>query len=332
MQKIGIIGAGAWGTALAQCLASGGRDILLWAREPEVVESVNARHENAMFLPGVRLHDAIESTDSLSKTAASDMLLVVTPAQHVRGTLQSLKGAVAEGKPVVVCAKGIELETGLLMSQVAQEEVPNATLAILTGPTFAAEIARGLPSAVTVAAKDKDFAQEIREGLASKYLRPYTTDDMIGTQIGGAVKNVIAIACGIVIGKKLGESARAALMTRGLAEMARLAAAMGGRKETLMGMCGVGDLMLTCSSMQSRNFSLGVALGQGRSLADIMAERQGKAVTEGVHTAAALKTMAKKHAVDMPIAEIVHKCVGEGVPVDECIAEMLDRPLSPEMQ
>jgi glycerol-3-phosphate dehydrogenase (NAD(P)+) len=332
MQKIGIIGAGAWGTALAQCFANGGLEVLIWAREPEVVESVNERHENALFMPGIKLHHAIEATKSMSKMAGCDTLLVVTPAQHVRGTLQSLKGDLAQGKPVVICAKGIELETGLLMSQIAEEEVPNATIAILTGPTFASEIVRGLPSAVTIAAKDKDVAQEIREGLASKYLRPYVTDDLIGTQIGGAVKNVIAIACGIVIGRGLGESARAALMTRGLAEMARLAAAMGAKKETLMGMCGVGDLVLTCTSMQSRNYSLGVQLGQGKTLEDIMAERKGKAVTEGVHTAAALMTMAKKHAVEMPISEIVHRCVGEGVPLDQCIEEMLDRPLRPEVQ
>lgn len=330
MQKIGIIGAGAWGTALAQCLANGGHDVLIWAREPEVVESINARHINETFMPGITLNTAIGATDSLSKTAGCDTLLVVTPAQHVRGTLQSLKGDVAEHKPIVLCAKGIELETGLLMSQVAQEEVPNATIAILTGPTFASEIVRGLPSAVTIAAKDKDVAQEIREGLASKHLRPYITDDLIGAQIGGAVKNVIAIACGIVVGRGLGESARAALMTRGLAEMSRLASAMGGRKDTLMGMCGVGDLMLTCTSMQSRNYSLGVMLGEGKTLSDIMAQRQGKAVTEGVHTAAALMTMAKKHAVEMPIAEIIHRCVGLGEPLDACIEEMLDRPLRPE--
>lgn len=331
MQKIGIIGAGAWGTALAQCLANGGLEVVLWAREPEVVESINQNHENTLFMPGITLDERIEATDSMSKTADCDTLLIVTPAQHVRGTLESLKGDIAEGKPVVLCSKGIEIDTGLLMSQIAEEEVPNATIAILTGPTFAAEIVRGLPSAVTIAAKDKDVAQEIREGLASKHLRPYITDDIIGTQIGGAVKNVIAIACGVAMGRGLGESARAALMTRGLAEMGRLAAAMGARKETLMGMCGVGDLVLTCTSMQSRNYSLGVALGEGKTLADIMEERKGKAVTEGVHTAAALMTMARKHAVDMPIAEIIHKCVGQGVPIDDCIEEMLDRPLRPEV-
>ncbi len=331
MQKIGIIGAGSWGTALAQCLANGGKDVMLWSREPEVVESVNSKHENVIFMPGVPLHESIEATDSMSKTADCDTLLVVTPAQYVRGTLESLKGDIAEGKPVVLCSKGIEIESGLLMSQVAFEEVPNATIAVLTGPTFAAEIVRNKPSAVTIAAHDKDVAQEIREGLSSKYLRPYITDDLIGTQIGGAVKNVVAIACGIVTGRGMGESARAALMTRGLAEMGRLAAAMGAKKETLMGMCGVGDLMLTCTSMQSRNYSLGIQLGEGKALQDIMDERKGKAVTEGVHTAEALKIMAKKHAVDMPIADIVHKCVGEGASIDECIEEMLDRPLRPEI-
>ncbi len=330
MQHIGIIGAGAWGTALAQCLANGGRDVTLWAREPEVVSAVNEKHENEIFLPGIPLSHSIKATESISRMAACDTLLVVTPAQHVRSTLESIKGDLAEGKPVVICAKGVEIKTGLLMSQVAAEEVPNATIAVLTGPTFASEIARGMPSAVTIAAKDKDVAQEIRDGLASKSLRPYITDDVLGAQIGGAVKNVIAIACGVVYGRGMGESARAALMTRGLAEMGRLASAMGAKKETLMGMCGVGDLVLTCTSMQSRNYSLGVMLGQGKSLQDIMNERQGKAVTEGVHTAAAMLTMAQKHAVDMPICEAVHHCVAEGRPIDDVMADVLERPLRQE--
>lgn len=325
MDKIGIIGAGAWGTALAQCLANAGKDVLVWAREPEVVAAINGQHENTLFLPGYPLNPAIKATDSLSHTAACDTLLVVTPAQHVRATLQSLKADIAEGKPVVICAKGIELKTGHLMSQVAAEEVPNATIAILSGPTFAAEIVRGLPSAVTISAKDKDVAQEIRDGLASKNLRPYVTDDLIGAQIGGAVKNVIAIAAGILYGRGLGESARAALVTRGLAEMARLASAMGAKKETLMGMCGIGDLMLTCSSMQSRNYSFGVAIGEGRTVEEILGTR--KAVTEGVSTAKALMVMAKKHAVEMPISEAVHNCLNEGMAIDDAIDHMLERPL-----
>lgn len=327
MHNIGIVGAGAWGTALAQALAVGGRDVLMWAREPEAVQSINENHENALFMKGIRLDEKIKATDSISQLSACDTLLIVTPAQHVRATLESLKGDIAEGKPVVICAKGIELSTGLLMSQVAEEEVPKATIAILTGPTFASEIVRNKPSAVTIAARDKDVAQEIREGLASRNLRTYVTDDLYGAQIGGAIKNVIAIACGAIIGRGLGESARAALLTRGLAEMSRLSMAIGAKKETLMGMCGVGDLVLTCTSMESRNYSLGYLLGQGKTLEDIMNERQGKSVTEGIHTAEALVTMAKKHAVDMPICETVHKCVSGQYNIDDSIAAMLDRPL-----
>lgn len=328
MDKIGIIGAGAWGTALAQSLAESGRDVLMWAREPEVVAAINEQHENTVFLPGIALNQSIIATESLSKIAVCDTLLVVTPAQHLRATLQSLKGDIAEGKPVVICSKGIEIATGHLLSQVAEEEVPNATITILTGPTFAEEIARGLPSAVTIAAHDKDVAQEIRDGLASKNLRPYITDDVIGAQIGGAVKNVIAIACGVLYGRKLGESAKAALLTRGLAEMGRLSAAVGAKRETLMGMCGVGDLMLTASSMQSRNFSLGVQLGEGMSIEDILGAR--KSVTEGVYTAKALVKMAEKQAVDMPICEAVNACVNEGLPIEDAINALLDRPLKPE--
>ncbi len=330
MQKIGVIGAGAWGTALTQSLANAGRDVILWAREPDVVTAINEQHENTVYLPGIPLNPDIQATDSLSRTADCDAILLVTPTQYIRHTLESLKGDIAEGKPLVMCSKGIELNTGHLISQVAEEEVPNATIAILSGPTFASEIARGLPSAVTIAAKDKDVAQEIREGLASRNLRPYITDDMIGAQLGGAVKNVVAIACGVIAGRGLGESARAALLTRGLAEMARLASAMGAKRETLMGMCGAGDLMLTCSSMQSRNYSLGVRLGEGQTLEEIMGRR--KAVTEGVHTAKALTVMAKKHAVDMPISEAVYKYVGEGLSIDDAIEEMMDRPLRPEGQ
>lgn len=330
MQKIGIIGAGSWGTALAQCLANAGREVLLWAREPSVVDAINADHENKNYLPGLELNHNIIATESLSDTTECDTILIVTPAQFVRHTLEALKGDIVKGKPLVICSKGIEIETGQLMSQVAEQEVPNATIAILTGPTFASEVARGLPCAMTIAATDKDVAQEIREGIGNKVLRPYITDDLLGAQIGGAVKNVIAIACGVIMGRDLGENARAALLTRGLAEMGRLATAMGAKKATLMGMCGVGDLMLTCSSMQSRNYSLGVELGQGKSLQDIMSERKGKAVTEGVHTAKALTVMARRHAVDMPIAEIVHQCLGEGLGVDEAIDIMLERPLKPE--
>ncbi len=328
MQTIGIIGGGAWGTALAQSFAASGKKVVLWAREEDVVKSINESHENKSFLPGVTLHSNISATANIIEAAECDTVLVVSPAQHLRTTLGSIKPALNDTKPVVLCAKGVEIETGVLLSQIASEVIPQSPLAILTGPTFASEIARGLPSAVTLAMKDKEQAEKVAEALTSRNLRMYASDDIIGAQVGGAVKNVIAIACGIIEGKKLGDSARAALVTRGLAEMARLASALGAKKETLMGMCGVGDLLLTCSSMQSRNFSLGVALGEGKSAKEILESRTS--VTEGVHTAKALAVMAKNNAVDMPISDAVNKCLTENADVNEMIERMLDRPVRAE--
>lgn len=325
---IGIIGGGAWGTALAQVYAAAGNDVALWAREADVVAAVNAQHENTVFLPGVTLDKRVHACADMAEAAEPDIILIVTPAQHVRAALKTLRPALAQQKKLVICAKGIEIATGKLMSQVAAEEAPKAVTAVLTGPTFAGEIARGLPSAVTIATNDKNAAQEIRDALASKTLRPYVSDDITGAQIGGAVKNVIAIACGIVAGRGLGDSARAALMTRGLAEMARLSIAMGGKKETLMGMCGVGDLMLTCSSMQSRNYSLGVRIGQGETLQKIMGGRNS--VAEGIHTAHALIAMAEQHAFDMPVAAAVYECLHDGLSIGATIDRMMDRPLRSE--
>lgn len=330
METIGIIGGGAWGTALAQNFANADKKVIIWAREEEVVSSINTAHENTLFLPNVKLHDNISATGSLSVVAAkSDALLIVTPAQHLRTTLESMKADLTDDKPIVICSKGVEINSGLMLSQIANETCPSSPIAILTGPTFASEIARGLPSAVTLAMKDKASAEKLATALNTRSLRIYASDDMIGAQIGGAVKNVIAIACGVIEGKKLGESARAALVTRGLAEIARLGAALGAKKETLMGMCGVGDLILTCSSMQSRNFSLGHALGQGESLESILAKRNS--VTEGVHTAKALSVMAKNNAVDMPISEAINACLNEGASVDKIIEKMLDRPVKTEL-
>lgn len=328
MQTIGIIGGGAWGTALAQSFAASGKNVVLWAREETIVSSINDRHENAAYLPGVTLHDGVKATSNLSEAARADVLLIVTPAQYTRATLEALKASLDDTKPVVICAKGVEIETGILLSQIAQEVIPQSPLGILTGPTFASEIARGLPSAVTLAMKDLAKATALAEILTSRNLRIYPSDDIIGAQVGGAVKNVIAIACGVIEGKKLGDSARAALVTRGLAEIARLASALGAKKETLMGMCGVGDMILTCSSMQSRNFSLGVALGEGKKLDDILASRNS--VTEGVYTAKALVVMAKNNAVEMPVSDAVHKCLTQGADVNGMIEKMLDRPVKSE--
>ena len=328
MNKIGIIGAGAWGTALAQALASEGREVCLWARESEIVESMSRHHENSLYLPGIKLDERIFCTDNLSRAAEADLTLIATPAQHLRATLLSIKRDIQEDQPVLICSKGIEIETGYLMSQVAHEIIPDRIVGVLTGPTFAGEIARGLPSAVTVAIDHKDIGPKVLEALKSRTLRPYITDDVIGAQIGGAVKNVIAIAAGAIEGRGMGESARAALVTRGLAEMSRLASAKGAKKETLMGMCGVGDLILTCSSMQSRNFSLGVALGKGQKLEDILNRRNS--VTEGVHTSKAVMVMARNNAVEMPISAAVHACLNEGANFDDVIEHMLDRPVRPE--
>jgi glycerol-3-phosphate dehydrogenase (NAD(P)+) len=328
MNTIGIIGGGAWGTALAQTQAVNGKDAVLWAREPEVVASINNEHENKTFLPGIPLHKNLRATGNLAEIAKADAILLVPPAQHLRSTLEALKDFLRPETPLVICAKGVEINTGILLSQVAQEVVPNAKIAVLTGPTFASEIARGLPSAVTLAMKDKVESEALAAILSSRALRMYASDDILGAQIGGAVKNVIAIGCGIIEGKKLGDSARAALVTRGLAEITRLANAMGAKKETLMGMCGVGDMILTCSSVQSRNFSLGVALGQGRTLDEVLGERNS--VTEGVYTAKALVVMAKNNAVEMPISQALNACLSEGANIDDMIEKMLDRPVKSE--
>lgn len=326
MTSIGIIGAGAWGTALVHIQAEAGRDAMLWAREADVVDSISENRENATFLPGITLNKAIRVTDSLMAVADQDIILLVTPAQYVLSTLEAIRGEGMEGKPIVICSKGIEIDTGKMLSQVAGETMPGAKIAVMTGPCFAREVALGKPTGVTIACGDKETAAFLADNLGCRNLRPYITDDIIGAQIGGSVKNVLAIACGAIYGMKLGENARAALLTRGIAEMGRLATAMGARKETLMGMCGFGDVMLTCSSMQSRNFSLGVMLGEGRSLDEILGER--KSVTEGVHTARALMKLARNNAVDMPIAETVYACLCEGMPLETGVEQLLDRPFA----
>jgi glycerol-3-phosphate dehydrogenase (NAD(P)+) len=323
--KIAVIGGGAWGTALAQVAARAGQETLIWARESEVVAAINVKHENPTFLKGVPLHENLKATDDLNHAAQwADVVLTVTPSQFFRQTLDGIKEHFQDGKPLVICSKGVELESGLLLSQVAKEIVPNITMAVLTGPTFAREVAMGMPSAVTIGAEDMEVAKDLQAILGEARFRPYTSDDLVGTQLGGAIKNVIAIACGIVYGRQMGESARAALLTRGVAEIARLGEAMNARKETLLGMCGIGDLMLTCSSVQSRNFSLGKALGDGQTLEEILGPR--KAVTEGVYTAKSTLQLARKFAVDMPITEAVNGCLNEGTSIDQAIEEMLNRP------
>ncbi len=328
MRRIGVIGAGAWGTALAMAAARAGAEVILQAREAEVVASVNTRHENSLFLPGIPLDPAIRATDSLSVAADADAVLLVTPAQHLRTACRALKPDLKPGAPVVICAKGIEIDTGSLMSEAAQAELGDQPLAVLSGPTFAAEVAKGLPTAVTLAIQDAALGHQLLAALGGRTFRPYLSDDLVGAQVGGAVKNVLAIACGVVHGRNLGDNARAALITRGLAEIARLGNRLGARAETLMGLSGLGDLTLTCSSLQSRNMSLGAALGQGRTLADVLGER--RSVAEGVFTARAVTKLAAAKGVDMPLCQAVDALLNHGADLDAIIDALMTRPFKTE--
>jgi glycerol-3-phosphate dehydrogenase (NAD(P)+) len=326
--RIGIVGGGAWGTALAATARRAGGDVTLWAREPDVVLGITRDHENALYLPGVTLDPAIRATGALDEVATADALLLVVPAQHLRATAASLAPFLPAGTPLVIAAKGIELGTGATMGEVLAETVPANPFAVLSGPTFAIEVARGLPTAVTLAASDADVGAALVKALGTASFRPYLGDDPVGCEIGGAVKNVLAIGCGIVTGRGLGDNARAALITRGLAEMVRLAVAKGGKPATLMGLSGLGDLVLTCTAMQSRNCSLGAALGQGRSLAEILGER--RSVAEGVPSAAAIAALAGRLGVDMPLVAAVDAILHQGAGIDETIAGLLGRPFKAE--
>ena len=323
--RIGVIGAGAWGTALAQVAAADGEEVLLWAREPEVVEAVNATHENIVFLKGVKLEETIRATGDLGALGGCEAFLVVTPAQHVRAVLGGFE---AQGRPLVLCAKGIEDRTGLLMHEVTHQVQPGSPVAVLSGPTFAHEVAAGLPTAVTLAVADRALGEQLVARVARPFFRPYLSDDVAGAEVGGAVKNVLAIACGVVEGRKLGLNARAALISRGFAEMTRFGLAKGARAETLAGLAGLGDLVLTCSSTSSRNFSLGKGIGEGARPADLLADR--KTVAEGAFTAPVLKRAAEALGVDMPIAAAVCALLAGDASVDEAVAQLLARPLRGE--
>ena len=323
--SVGVIGAGAWGTAIAQMLASDGRNVLLWAREPEVVEEINTAHSNSVYLPSADLHSTIEATSSLRNLSALDTLFVVTPAQHLRSTLVALD---TSPRDLVLCSKGIEQGTGRLMNHVAGLACPDSALAIMSGPTFAHEVAAGMPTAVTLACDSgRDQWERLSPVIARPFFRPYYSADVVGAEIGGSVKNVLAIACGVVDGLELGQNARAALIARGYAEMLRFGEALGARAETLAGLCGLGDLVLTCSSTSSRNFSLGKALGAGQSASDLMADRT--TVAEGAHTAPVLAELAQDRDIAMPIVDAVG-CLLEGANARDVVSELLARPLRPE--
>lgn len=319
--RLGVIGGGAWGTALAQVGASSGREVLLWARELEVVEAVNSNHENALFLPGLKLAETVRATGELAELADCGAWLVVTPAQHMRAVLEA---APRTDKPLTLCSKGIEEESGALLHRVAAEACPDAPISVLSGPTFAHEVAAGLPTAVTLASEDQGLAEALRDRIALPTFRIYLSDDVAGAEIGGAVKNVLAIACGIVEGKGLGQNARAALIARGFAEMTRFGLANGARRETLVGLSGLGDLVLTCSSTSSRNFSLGKGIGEGRSPAELMSDR--RTVAEGAFTAPVLARLARKKGIDMPVVAAVDRLLSGAAGVDQVLQELLARP------
>ena len=330
MERFAVIGAGAWGTALAIVARRAGRQVIIQAHEPDVAAAINQRHENP-YLPGVTLDPAIEATSDLGAAiAGADAAILSVPAQFLRGVTEALGRQAAPFRlPVLICAKGIENGTCLLMTEVVAKTLPAAPQAVLSGPTFAIEVARDIPSAVTLASEDARLAERFIQAIGTPRFRPYRSDDPVGAEIGGAVKNVLAIACGIVEGKGMGDNTRAALITRGLAEIVRLGVAKGAQAETLMGLCGIGDLTLTCTAMQSRNFSLGVALGKGRPLKDILAER--KAVTEGVASAPAVIELAGRLRVDMPICTAVNAIVTHGKDIDRVIESLLARPFTKEL-
>jgi glycerol-3-phosphate dehydrogenase (NAD(P)+) len=323
-RHIGVVGAGAWGTALALTAARAGAQVTVWAREPDVVASVAAHRENRQFLPGHAWPGNMSATSALADMADANAILLAAPAQALRIVAQGLRPVLDVSTPVLICAKGMERRTGMLMSEVAMQELAGSPVGLLSGPSFAADVAKGLPTAITLALPDPDLGQALAKALSSPGFRPYFTDDVIGVSVGGAIKNVLAIACGIVEGKGLGDSARAALTARGFAEMVRFGGAIGARPETLTGLSGLGDLILTCNSRQSRNFSLGLALAKGgaRAATDPLAE--------GAETAGALVSRAQTMDVDMPIASAVAAILDSGLPVDDAIHKLLARPLRGE--
>ena len=323
--KLAVIGGGAWGTALAQVAAAGGRETLLWALEDDVVAAVNKIHQNPVYLKGLKLNPAIRATNSFSDLGGCDAWLVVTPAQHMRAVLGR---SPCPNMPLILCSKGIEEGSGKMLHEVAREVCPTSQVAVLSGPTFAHEVAAGMPTAVTLACDDAALGEALRARIAGPSFRMYLTDDVAGAEVGGAVKNVLAIACGVVEGRGLGQNARAALIARGFAEMTRFGLAMGARRETLAGLSGLGDLVLTCSSTSSRNFSLGKAIGEGQGAAGLMADR--RTVAEGAHTAPVLHRIAGERGIDMPIVAAVAALLKGETGIDAVLEALMARPPRPE--
>jgi glycerol-3-phosphate dehydrogenase (NAD(P)+) len=324
VRHVGVVGGGAWGTALACLARRAGRDVTLWSRDPAISRGIATDRANPVYLPNHRLEDGIVSATGLHALADCDAILLAAPAQALRSVVKSLPGR----GPVVICAKGIEADTGLLMPEVMGQVAPGRRFAVLSGPSFAEEAIAGLPTAVSIATPDPELGRMLAEALGAGAFRPYWSSDVLGVALGGAVKNVLAIAAGIVEGRGLGHNATAALITRGFAEMARLGQGMGARLETMTGLSGLGDLVLTCQGPLSRNRGLGLALGKGRTLAQHMEGR--RQVVEGEATAPAVVARSKRHNIEMPLCTAVDAILHKGADLDDAIRALLARPLRPE--
>jgi glycerol-3-phosphate dehydrogenase (NAD(P)+) len=321
---IALLGGGAWGTALALAMLHAGHAPRLWARDPHIVDAINRLHENPSYLPGIRLDPELKATADLAAAlAGAECVLLATPAQRLRAVCAEAAEFVPAGTPAVICAKGIEAATGLLLSEIVEELLPASPVAALSGPSFAADVSRGLPTAVTVAAREEALAARLAALLSAPHLRCYSSRDLIGVEIGGALKNVMAIAAGAASGAELGASAQAALVTRGFVELRRIGAAFGARPETLMGLSGLGDLILSCGSARSRNFAYGAALGRGESV-------EGLPLAEGVATAAIAADLARRRGIDAPIVEAVAAILAGRTTVEAAVAALLARPLKSE--
>ena len=330
MKSAAVIGGGSFGTAIACVARRAGLQVTIWAREPEVVEAMNAGRSNPLFLPGVAIESGIEASSDLGATVdGADLVLLATPSQHLRGVAAQLRPALRPRVPVVSCSKGIELQTCALMPEVIAETLPENPIAVLAGPSFAKEVALGLPTGVTLASTDRVVAERLARALTSAHFRVYTSDDPISATVGGAFKNVLAIACGIAIARNMGENVRGWLIARGLYEMASIARAKGGRPVNLLGLAGAGDVTLTCMGTQSRNTTFGIALGKGRSKADILAERN--TVTEGVHTASSITELGRRLELSVPIATAVDKIVNEEASIEAVFEELIGQPAGAEL-
>tara|TARA_B100001121_G_C18600042_1_gene579061 strand:- start:100 stop:1104 length:1005 start_codon:yes stop_codon:yes gene_type:complete len=327
-RNISIVGAGAWGTALAELISRQGHQINLWAKESSVVHSINASHENNIFLPNVRLSDLIVAFNNIEQITNCDLLLVVSPAQYTRETLLEVSKTLKSDTPIILCSKGIEISTLSLMSQIAESIFPDNPIAVLSGPSFAIDVVNNKPTAVTLACKDINVGKNIAESINLSSFRPYISEDVIGAQIGGATKNVIAIAAGVVEGQRMGDSARAATIARGFSEIKRLAISMGGKEETLAGLSGMGDLLLTCNSKNSRNYSLGIKLGEGQSIEE--ATNGLSTIAEGMYSAKAITKLAVQNKIDMPITLAVNDLIEKKYSVTEIIDNLLNRPIKKE--